>query len=150
MDNIEKLRSLTKIKLIIMSISTITPILVIILFAVVFDIIDNSVFNEQPWVPYVLALIFEGYLVFKNVKYIRILINDEFANKVLIKKSDERNKFIEQKTANLASKIFIYILSIYTIYSAFMRTGYFIPAVSILIVFIIVQMIVKLVYTKKY
>ena len=84
--SLEELKSKTKIKLTVMSISMLLPIIIIVVMGLGQWKIGESkaVFFEAPWVPYTVCAIFLGYLVYKNFNYIRILKCEEYANKVLL------------------------------------------------------------------
>lgn len=150
--SLDELRSKTKLKLTVMSISMLLPIIVVIVMGVgQFEIGESkSIFNFAPWVPYALCVIFLGYLIYKNVKYIRILKNDKFANKVLISKCDERNKFIKLNAKSLSNKIFIYAVAVVAIFCAFIDYQYFYTCIVIFVVYLTIYYLVLLYYSKKF
>ena len=151
MNNIKELRKESKLKLIIMSLSLILPILVVIIMYIIdFSFITNSVFSSLPFVPGVICGIFALYIIAKIIKYMRILKDDEYANKVVIIKNDERSKFIVTNANNLASKIFIYVMGVFLIVAAFFWQSIFYTAIGIFIFFIVVRLIVLIYYRKKY
>lgn len=150
--SLEELRKKTKLKLTVMSISMILPIIIVIVMGIgQFEIGESkSVFKAAPWVPYALCFIFLGYLVYKNVNYICILKSNEYANKVLVQKTDERNKFIKLNAKSLSNKIFIYAVCVVAIFSAFIDYQYFYTCIVIFVVYLVIYYLVLLYYTKKF
>lgn len=149
----EELINRTKIKLIVMSSSLILPIA--ILFIMSFDSFDwvekdNSIFVNAPYVPYIASAILFGWIGWKLVKYIRILKSDDFANKVLIGKTDERIKYLKMRANALTYKIFLYVMGVAVIFCAFINWGYFFFSIGVLIVFLVIHGIVYFVFLKKF
>ena len=108
--SLEELKAKTKIKLTVMSISMLLPIIIVVVMGLGQWKIGESkaVFFEAPWVPYTVCAIFLGYLIYKNVRYICILKSDDYANKVLVSKNDERNKYIKLNAKSLSSKMILF------------------------------------------
>ena len=151
MNNIKELRKQTKLKIIIMSLSLILPIaVVIIMYIIDFSFINNSVFSSFPFVPGVICGLFALYILIKIYKYFRILKDDEYAKTVVVVKNDERSKFIVTNANNLTSKIFIYVMGVFLIVTAFFWQSIFYTAAGIFIFFIVVKILVWLVYRNKY
>ncbi|MBR6072219.1 MAG: hypothetical protein IKP77_05225 [Acholeplasmatales bacterium] len=149
----EELINRTKIKLIVMSSSLILPIA--ILFIMSFDSFDwvekdNSIFVNAPYVPYIASAILFGWIGWKLVKYIRILKSEDFANKVLIGKTDERIKYLKMRANALTYKIFLYVMGVAVIFCAFINWGYFFFSIGVLIVFLVIHGIVYFVFLKKF
>ncbi|MGM9969276.1 MAG: hypothetical protein ACI35S_02655 [Anaeroplasma sp.] len=151
MDNLEKMRQITKKKLIVMILSTALPLLIVLVMQIGnFKISEGSIFSDLPYLPWIICVIFELYLLFKIIKYARILKNDEFANQIIIKRHDERRKYIVLKSNALVAKIFIYVMGVVIIFTAFVDMNIFWPCLSIFIAFMIIQIIVTAYYNKKY
>lgn len=150
--SLEELKSKTKIKLTVMSISMLLPIIIIVVMGLGQWKIgeSKSVFFEAPWVPYTVCAIFLGYLVYKNVNYIRILKCEEYANKVLIAKNDERNRCIKLNAKSLSSKIFIYAVGVVAIFCAFIDYQYFFTCIVIFAGYLVIYYLVILYYSKKF
>ena len=110
MENIEHLRKTSKIKLIIMSLATLLPLS--ILFIMEFIPINNinSALPDLIIFRYGIFVLLEGYIGIKISTYIRILTNVDFATNEVIKRNDERNRFIKLKTESLSIKIAIYFI----------------------------------------
>ena len=134
----EELRRRSKYKLIVMIISVILPITIVIVFSVGdFDFSDDSVYNRwAPFsyvLPYLLLGSFLAWLIYKIVDYSLIIKSDKYLEKKLIYKNDERVKYIYRFTNALASKIFIYILSLLVIGARYFKHDYFWPLLAVFI-----------------
>lgn len=149
MDN---LRKITKIKLIVMLLSMTLPLAVVLVMALGrFEAIyENSIFLEFQPLPYILAVLVEAYLLYKNLRYVKILKDDEFAEYVLVKKNDERNKAISLYSNALVHKIFMYVLGVALIFTAFMDAGYFYVVGALVLAFAIIHIAVGIYYHRKY
>ena len=156
-NTVKDLREQTKLKLLIMSMSLSVPIIVlVVLYALNTTILNDSVFvkksmfGSMPWVPGVVGGLFIVYILAKLFKYIRILKDDEYAKTVAIVKNDERNKFISASANNMASKIFIYVMCVATLVTAFFWTELFLGSLICLIIFIVIKVFVWIVFINKY
>lgn len=151
MDNLEKLKYHSKIKLIIMLLSTALPLIIVLIMSIGnFKLSQYSVFAKAPYLPVIICLLFESYLAFKIYTYIRILINDAYARATLIKRNDERNKYIQLKSNALIDKIFVYVMGIVVIFTAFVNHAVFWPCLGIFLIFIGIHIVVNIYYNKKY
>ena len=149
--NLEKIRNITKKKILIMSLSTTLPIIIFVgMYLLHLEFKKDSIFNVVYWLPYVLVGVFESYLAYKIIKYIRIMKNDDFANQIILKKTDERNKFIRLKAASLSYKIFLYAMGIFLIISSLIDYRYCIAIGIVFIAFILIHLIVNIYYAKKF
>jgi len=152
MDNNDLIKR-TKIKLLVMSLSLILPIVVLIVMSVdSFDWVrkQNSVFVKAPYVTYIASGLFLGWIVYKIVKYILIITKEDFANKVCIKKTDERIKYLKLRANALTYKIFIYMMGVATIVCAYVDWGYFLFSIVVFVIFVALHGIVYLVFTKRF
>lgn len=158
MESFDKFFKSTKLKLIIMSISTLTPILIIVIMNILKDYLlnmSNAIFSDifetdMIILTYILLSFFEGWIIYKVIKYIFILKNKDFADKEFIKKNDERNKFMKMQANNLSGKIFLYVLVVITIFLAFTNRNMFYPLLCTLLVYLIIHFFVRIYYYKKY
>jgi hypothetical protein len=148
---LEELKKRSVKRLIVMSLSTILPIVIVIVLGVgQYSFSNDSVFKDFAGLPYMLCVLFLAWLVYKIVDYILVLKNDDYANKKLIKRNDERNKFIKLKSGALSGKIFIYVMGLACILTAFFSKIVFYTCVSSFGIFILIELIVNLVYYNKY
>ena len=150
--NLEKIRNITKKKILIMSLWTTLPIIIFVGMRILhMEFKEKSVFHHfYLWLPYVLVGVFEAYLIYKIIKYIRIMKDDEFANQIILKKTDERNKFIRLKAASLSDKIFLYVMGIFLIISSLIDYRFCIAIGVVFIAFILINLIVNIYYAKKF
>lgn len=151
MESLEHLKKMAKIKLIIMCLSTLLPILV--LFILEFNLIEagkDSAYGDLIIFRYGILVLLEGYLGLKILNYIRILGNVDYAENELLKRNDERNRFIRLKTESLTIKIAIYAIGIALLVTAFINRVVFYTLLSVLVLYVIAYCIVKLYYWKKY
>lgn len=153
MENTNDIIKRTKIKIIVMSLSLILPIVVLIVMSL--DSLnwvekENSIFVKAPYVPYIASFFFMGWIVYKIVKYILIVANEDFRNKIAIKKQDERIKYLKLRANSLTYKIFLYVMGVVTIFCAFINWGYFFFSVSVFFIFLLIHGIVYLVFCKRF
>ncbi len=151
MESLEHLRKVSKIKLIIMSLSTILPIVILLVLELVaLPVGKESAFSDLILLRYGILVLLEGYIGIKISNYIRILTNVDYASNEIIKRNDERNRFIRLKTESMTIKIAIYSLAIAMIVAAFIHRMVFYTLLIVLLVYLVVYFIVKLYYWKKY
>ena len=120
MEPLEHLKKVSKIKLLIMSLSTLLPILILVFMELIPENKESAVYDLIIF-RYGIFVLLEGYIGIKIANYIRILTNVDYASNELIKKNDERNKYIRLKTESLTIKIAIYTLGIALIVTAFIN-----------------------------
>ncbi|MCR5350266.1 MAG: hypothetical protein K6E20_04665 [Acholeplasmatales bacterium] len=150
----EELRRRSKYKLIVMIISVILPISVVIIFSIGdFDFSDDSVYNKWKPIsyafPYVLLAGFLAWLIYKIVDYALIIKSDKYLDKKFIYKNDERIRYIYRFTNSLASKIFIYSLSVLILIATFFKHEYFWPLLGVFVLHWICQISVYIYYRNK-
>ncbi len=132
MDNKEKLRKGIKIRLIVMSLSTVLPIILMILFELPVFKQQFVIYNDLVVLRYAIFVLLEGYIGFKIYRYVRFFCDAEYADLVALRKNDERLNFIRLKTNALAIKIFIYVCGIALITAGFFNAIVFYTLLSIL------------------
>ena len=149
MENLDHLKKTSKIKLIIMSLATILPIVLIVVFELIPNH-ENSAVADLIIIRYGILVLLEGYIGLKIINYIKILTSIDFAQAEVVKRNDERNKYIKLKTESMTIKICIYLLGIALLVTAFINRFIFYTLIGVLLVGVIVFSIVKLYYSKKY
>ncbi len=150
MDNKEKLRKGIKIRLIVMSLSTVLPIILMILFELPVFKQQFVIYNDLVVLRYAIFVLLEGYIGFKIYRYVRFFCDAEYADLVALRKNDERLNFIRLKTNALAIKIFIYVCGIALITAGFFNAIVFYTLLSILGAVLVIYLFVYLYYSKKY
>ena len=149
MENLDHLKKTSKIKLIIMSLATILPIVLIVVFELIPNH-ENSAVADLIIIRYGILVLLEGYIGLKIINYIKILTSIDFAQAEVVKRNDERNKYIKLKTESMTIKICIYLLGISLLVTAFINRFIFYTLIGVLLVGVIVFSIVKIYYSKKY
>ncbi len=150
MDNKEKLRKGIKIRLIVMSLSTVLPIILMILFELPVFKQQFVIYNDLVVLRYAIFVLLEGYIGFKIYRYVRFFCDAEYADLVALRKNDERLNFIRLKTNALAIKIFIYVCGIALITAGFFNAIVFYTLLSILGSVLVIYLFVYLYYSRKY
>ncbi|MCI5583558.1 MAG: hypothetical protein MR357_07575 [Anaeroplasma sp.] len=147
---LEKLRKTTKIKLIIMSLSTLLPIIILLTMDLIPNINQNSALPDLIIFRYGILALLEGYIGVKIYIYIRILANNDFAEAEVIKRNDERNKYIKMKSYAMTIKVSLYLLGIALIVTAFINRMIFYTLLGVLLAGLIVYFIELIYYANKY
>lgn len=147
---LEKLRKTTKIKLIIMSLSTLLPIIILLTMDLIPNINQNSALPDLIIFRYGILALLEGYIGVKICIYIRILVNNDFAEAEVIKRNDERNKYIKMKSYAMTIKVSLYLLGIALIVTAFINRMIFYTLLGVLLAGLIVYFIELIYYANKY
>lgn len=147
---LEKLRKTTKIKLIIMSLSTLLPIIILLTMDLIPNINQNSALPDLIIFRYGILALLEGYIGVKICIYIRILANNDFAEAEVIKRNDERNKYIKMKSYAMTIKVSLYLLGIALIVTAFINRMIFYTLLGVLLAGLIVYLIELIYYANKY
>lgn len=150
MENKEAIKKYTKIKLLVMALSTLLPIILLVLFGQKFFKDYFVVYNDLVVLRYVIFALLEGYILFKIYRYIRILKDEDYCEKVILRKTDERLKFIGLKSHYLAIKIFIYVCGIALIVAGFMNSIMFYTLLGVIFTIAIIFVAVSIYYSKKY
>lgn len=150
MDTQEKLKKGIKIRLIVMSLSTLLPILLLILFSLPFFEKQFKVYNDLFFLRYAIFVLLEGYIGFKIYRYIRFFCDKEYADFFVLRRTDERLNFIRLKTNAMVIKIFIYVCGIALITAGFINSIVFYTLLAILCSVLIIYLFVCLYYSKKY
>ena len=147
----ENVKKTAKKRIILLSLAMLLPILIVVLYSNI-EILryDATIFNDYLWLLIIAVVLFESYIVVRIIHNILIITNGKYLEKRMIIKNDERNKYIWLKTNAMSFKLFVYILGVCTILSVFIMKEYFYLSAFILIGFIILQLIVYLIYRRKY
>lgn len=150
MESLERLRKVTKRKLIVMILSAFLPLLIVVIFSLpLFCISDNSIFAKVPFLPPILCVAFEAYIIYKIVVHIRILKDDDYANEKLIIRNDERIRYIKLRCNALIQKTFFYVMGVATIFAAFVDATVFYSFAFTLIAFLLIYLILFSFYSRK-
>ena len=149
MENLDHLKKTSKIKLIIMCLATILPIILLVVFELIPNL-ENSAVADLIIIRYGILVLLEGYIGLKIYNYVKILTSVDFAQAEVVKRNDERNKFIKLKTESMTIKICIYALGIAILVTAFINRFIFYTLIGVLFFSFVSFFIVKIYYSKKY
>lgn len=149
--DLAQLKKSTKIKLVFMSITIAIPlILVFILEAISRKYFENQISISVNVLKYTLLIIAEGLIITRVVMYGVLLGNKSYAEKILIKKNDEREIFIRQKSSVFAIKMMFFLLVMAIFITGFINTIAFVTLCCVLVVLFITTLITSIYYKKKY
>jgi len=146
---LERLKKVSKIKLIIMSFTTLLPIIILICMELIPNL-DDSAVSDLIIFRYGIFVLLEGYIGIKIYTYAKILLDLDYAESELVKKNDERLSFIKLKTNAFVLKLTMFSLGIALIITAFINKIIFYSLLSVLVFFIIAYIAVKIYYSRKY
>ena len=150
MENREKINRGIKVRLIVMSLATLLPVLLLVLFESPFFREKFVVYKSLVFLRYVFFALLEMYILFKIYRYIRYFKDSDYKERYILNKNDERNNFIRLKTDAMVIKIFIYICAIALITAGFFNEIVFYTLLVILLSVLITTISVYCVYRNKY
>lgn len=151
MEDIVRLKKMAKIKLIVTSLGLLLPLLLLIILEIYSTVISKfEVLTDLLIFRYAIFIILEVFLIYKIYTYISIGHNEEYANKFLIAKNDERNSYIKMKTNSKTVELVLYFLGIGLISTAFTQRMIFYTLLAVFICFILTYLITRLWYSKKF
>ena len=133
-----------------MSLSTLLPIIILLTMDLIPNINQNSALPDLIIFRYGILALLEGYIGVKICIYIRILANNDFAEAEVIKRNDERNKYIKMKSYAMTIKVSLYLLGIALIVTAFINRMIFYTLLGVLLAGLIVYFIELIYYANKY
>jgi hypothetical protein len=150
--NIEKLRKITKFKVLVSIISAALPLVIVSILEFLINVFDAplSVLPDLMAFRYIISVVLEVYLVIKLIKYRKILKNDGFANEYLISKNDERNNYIKLNAHASAVRISFMTLMFSMIIAAFINRYVFYTILGVFTVQMVTYYVVKIIYNRKY
>lgn len=150
MDTKEKFKKGIIIRLVVMALSTLLPIILLILFEQDFFKEQFVVYKDLVVLRYAIFVLLEGYIGFKIYGYVRYLCDNEYADLLMLRKNDERLNFIRLKTNALVIKILIYVCGIALITVGFINAVVFYTILAFLITVLLIYTSVYIFYSKKY
>ncbi len=148
--NYQKKRKHTIGKLCVMSASTLLPIAAYFILSIIYEFFgsDNSLDLEV--LRLMVVVVFELIIAFKIVHYIRIIISEDYATDYFIKKYDERNLYIKQRTTSFTLKLTLYIIAVALIVSGFFSKLLFYTLGGLIVVIAIVYFATLTYFSKRY
>lgn len=148
--NYQKKRKHTIGKLIVMSLATLLPIIAYFVLGAIYRFFNSPEKMDLVVLRLLVLIIFELAIAFKIVLYIRIIASEEFANKYFIKKNDERNIYIRQRTTSFTMKLSLYLMGVGMVVAGFYSKEIFYALGAIIICEIIIYIFTHLYFSKKY
>ena len=148
--NYQKKRKHTIGKLIVMSLATLLPIIAYFVLGAIYRFFNSPEKMDLVVLRLLVLIIFELAIAFKIVLYIRIIASEEFANKYFIKKNDERNIYIRQRTTSFTMKLSLYLMGVGMVVAGFYSEAIFYALGAIIICEIIIYIFTHLYFSKKY
>lgn len=148
--NYQKKRKHTIGKLIVMSLATLLPIIAYFVLGAIYRFFNSPEKMDLVVLRLLVLIIFELAIAFKIVLYIRIIASEEFANKYFIKKNDERNIYIRQRTTSFTMKLSLYLMGVGMVVAGFYSKAIFYVLGAIIICEIIIYIFTHLYFSKKY
>ena len=144
----ESYRKRTIIKMLFMIAGFVLPIAV---ESILVPIYKNKLTNLGFLIAGLIVLIlFEAWVVYKIIVYIRVLSSKEFAEKRYITLYDERNSFIRQKTNSFTLKCVLYGVSLGAVVFGTINQYVFITLLATAIVLLVVYSFTLIYYKNKY
>lgn len=148
--NYQKKRKHTIGKLCVMSASTLLPIAAYFILSIIYEFFGSKNKMDLEILRLMVVVIFELIIAFKIVHYIRIIISEDYATDYFIKKYDERNLYIKQRTTSFTLKMTLYIIAVALIVSGFFSKLLFYSLVGLIVVIGIVYFATLAFFSKRY
>lgn len=143
----KEFRKSTLTKVIVMSLSTLLPIVMIALFE---NLLHQEMYKALIVIRYIIFGFFELLVVFKIIKYILILTREDFCSKQYILNQDERLVFVKQRSLSIAFKTVIFTSGVLLIASCYFSEEAFYMILIIFVIAILTYLFSRLYYKKKY
>lgn len=148
--NLERLRKVTKFKVLVSIISAALPLVIVPVLEVISTVLNKPLAIDLMAFRYIISVVLEVYLALKLIKYHKILKNDEFAEEYLISKNDERNNYIKLNAHASSVRISFMTLMFFMIIAAFINRYVFYTILGVFIVQMGTYYVVKIIYNRKY
>lgn len=145
--NYEAYKKHTIVKLIFMSIGLAIPV---ILICFVLPHFEADIKNDLKVIRWIVLAFFEAAIVYKLYKYIRIIINADYAKDYYIKLNDERQVFIRQKSSTFTLKLLLYCLALGAIVAGFYNSYVFYTLLLVIGFIVVSNIIITIFYNKKF
>ncbi len=147
--NYAKIRKHAIGKLIVMSLATLLPLVLVGVFGMIYDFFKGDQALDLKIFRYVVLVLFEAAVIWKIVLYVRIIVSEEWTEQNYIRKRDERNIYIKQRTNAFTLKLVLYISGIGMIVSGFLSKTAFYTLGIVVVVIIITHIFTYLYFSKK-
>lgn len=136
-------------KLVVMSLATLLPLVLVGVFGAIYNFFKGSQALDLKIFRYVVLVIFEAIVIYKICFYLRIISSEEWTEEIYIKKRDERNIYIKQRTHSFTIKLALFVCGIGMIISGFLSKTVFYTLGSIIVVILLSHLFTYLYFSKK-
>lgn len=148
--NYQKKRKHTIGKLVVMCFATLLPIIAYFVLGSIYRFFNSPEKMDLVVLRLLVLIISELVIGLKIILYIRIIASEEFANRYFIKKNDERNIYIRQRTTSFTMKLSLYLMGVAMIVAGFYSKAIFYALGATIICEIIIYGFTYLYFLKKY
>lgn len=148
--NYQKKHKHTKIKLVISVLAILLPIIAFVILGSIYDFVHGEQALDLKILRTIVLIVFEAVVLDKIVLYSRILASKDFANNYFIKKHDERNVYIKQRTTSFSLKLALYLMGIGMLISGFIDQRIFYTLLIVILSTLIIYLLTYLYFKKKY
>lgn len=147
--NYKKTRKHAIGKLVIMSLATLLPLILVGVFGIIADFFSSEQALDLQIFRYVVLVIFEAALIYKIVFYIRVIISEEWARSNYIKRRDERHLYIRQRTSSFTLKMILFVSAVGMIVTGFISKTAFYTLCGVVVVTVLTYIFTSLYFSKK-
>lgn len=147
--NYQRTRKHTIGKLVVMCLAMLLPLVLIGVFGSIYNFIKGDQALDLKIFRYVVCIIFEAIIILKIVLYARIISSEEWARKYFVKKRDERNMYIKQRTSGFTMKFLLFFEAIGMIVSGFISQQVFYCLGGVIVTTLLAYIFTYLYFSKK-
>lgn len=147
--NYQKSRKHTIGKLVVMSLATLLPIILVGVFGSIYDFFKGNQALDLKIFRYIVFIILETFIIIKITFYIRVIVSKDWAEQYYIKKRDERNIYIRQRTNSFTIKLLLFLEAVGMVSAGFFSKQIFYCLCAILVATLLIYLFTYLYFSKK-
>lgn len=147
--NYKRTRNHTIGKLVVMSLATLLPLVLVAILGIVYDFFKGEQALDLKIFRYVVLVVFETVIIYKIAIYIRIIASKTWAEKYFIKKHDERCIYIKQRTSTFTLKMVLYLCALGMVVTGFINKTLFYCFGGVIAVTLLTLLLTYLYFSKK-
>lgn len=148
--NYQKKRKHTIGKLVVMSLATLLPIIAYFILGAIYNFFKSPDKLDLVVLRLLVLVLFETIIALKIILYVRIIVSEEYAKKYFIKRNDERNIYIKQRTTSFTMKLSLYIMGVGMVVTGFYSKSLFYALGAIILGELLIYVFSHLYFSKKY
>lgn len=137
-------------KLVVMSLAIALPIIAYFILGFIYDAFDGNDPLDLEILRIIVLVASEAVIATKIVFYARVIASEDFATNYFIKKNDERNVYIKQRTTTFTMKFLLYVLALGMIIAGFFSKMLFYALGSVVAVMTLTYFFTYIYFNKKY